>query len=218
MDCSLPGSSVRGISQPRLLEQAAISSLLSATHPIKLEQGRWIGNRNRDQKTWVLSPSLATWGAGVGCGWVSVTFSVMWGKNDTTDLTGWCEDWQLGGVSQTLNQELSRPPFISLSTEGHILSPILYRAGNTAAEFGWLAQGSQLTAKVESTFNQLPCKPRGFCAPAEDMSSGVPNSTYQTTNRAFRITQDEWLLSLFKGQQCYLSDFLPPSRRVSFFP
>ena len=25
----------------------------------------------------------------------------------------------------------------------------------------------------------------------EDMSSGVPNSTYQTTNRAFRITQDE---------------------------
>ena len=65
MDCSLPGSSIHGISQARMLEQAAISSLLSATHPIKLEQGRWTGDRNRAQKTWVLSPSLATQGAEV---------------------------------------------------------------------------------------------------------------------------------------------------------
>ena len=65
LDRSLPDSSIHGISQARMLEQAAISSLLSATHPIKLEQGRWTGDRNRAQKTWVLSPSLATQGAEV---------------------------------------------------------------------------------------------------------------------------------------------------------
>ena len=117
----------------------------------------------------------------------------MWGENDTTNLIGWCKDRQLGEASQTLNQELSGPPFISLSIEGHVLSPILYRAGNTATEFGWLAQGFQLTAEVESTINRLPCNPRGFCVEIWIQECPVPHTRPPTGP-----------LELHRTNNCYL--------------
>lgn len=80
----------------------------------------------------------------LGYSWVSVTFCGKRNINDTTNLTGWCEHWQLYEISQTLNQVPSRQPFIYLFIAGHASSPLFYRAGNRAAEFGWLAQGYQL--------------------------------------------------------------------------
>lgn len=108
-----------------------------------------------------------------------VTFPVKRIKNPTTNLMGRCGNWQLCEISQALNQELGRCPFIYLFIPGHISSLLLYRAGNTAAEFGWLASWWRRNQPL--TLSPTALRASGDSEHQLRMSPGAPNSTPQTS-------------------------------------